>query len=116
MSGYEPRPSPYIGVEAFLRAHAPGLADRAWTRIQASEADYGDSYLWTARRHLVRELEEEVVDAAAWASLIAMRLERDPDLAGSGHKRATALLAAIATSSAKTDLLIAQLRPLVELP
>jgi len=45
-----------------------------------------------------------------------VRLERDPDLAGSSHKRATALLAAIAASSAKTDLLIAQLRPLIELP
>ena len=41
---YEPRPSP-------------------WERIKAGEADYGDSFLFTARRHLVREREEEVVDA-----------------------------------------------------
>jgi len=113
--GYEPVPSRYSSARTFLDTHAPTLTDRAWARIKASEADYGDSFLWTARRHLVRELEEEIIDAAAWAALISERIERDPDSApGNARERATALLAAIATASAKTDLLIAQLRPLIE--
>ena len=106
--------SPYAGAQQFLQEHVPTLADRAWARICASEADYGDSYLRTPRSKLVAELEEELADAAAWAALIAERLDRDPDMAaGSARDRATALLAAIATASAKTDALAAQLRPLI---
>lgn len=105
--------SPYAGAQQFLQEHVPTLADRAWARICASEADYGDSYLRTPRSKLVAELEEELADAAAWAALIAERLDRDPDMAGSARDRATALLAAIATASAKTDALAAQLLPLI---
>lgn len=45
----EPRPNPCAGARAFLDKHAPTLAEQAWPRIAASAADYGDSYLWTAR-------------------------------------------------------------------
>lgn len=110
----EPSPSPYAGVRTFLEEYAPALADRAWERIKASEADYGDSYLWTAPRRLVRELEEEIVDAAGWAALTFVRLQRDEGIADSDRVRASALLAAIAAASAKTDLLVEQLRPLIE--
>lgn len=104
---------PYAAVREFLDEHAQPLAERASDRIAASEADYGSSYLFTARRHLVAELSEELVDGAAWAALIADRLRIDETSTKTSRDRAMALLAAIAGLCVDADRLVDQLRPLI---
>lgn len=110
----EPRPNPYVGARAFLDKHAPTLAEQAWARIAASEADYGDSYLWTARRQLVAELSEELVDGTAWAALIA----EPPALRRRGHDDSESTRHRAAHRNRRTprdaDRLVARLHPLLD--
>jgi hypothetical protein len=103
-----PRPA------AFLTASVPpAFADRALRRIEAKDDDLGDSYRWATLGSLVRELGEEPVDTAAWAALLASRLEHDQLDATSTGQRAHALLTAIAQKAAETDALVLELQRLL---
>ena len=92
-------------VDVFLARHAPALAAAALARIEASEAQYGDSHLWASRRHLVQRLAEQTIDVGAYAALLAAR----PDTT-----QARELLAAIAQRAAEADALIDELRRVLD--
>lgn len=111
MTAARDRHDSYERVREFLAEHAPSIAEAAVGRIRACESEYGDSYVWTPLRHLLDELGEEAVDLAGWSALIADRLAREP---GMTTTRATALLAAIARHADAADVLIGELRPLVD--
>lgn len=76
---FEPPPSARGRAmrEAFLR--------RIEERLDQGSREYGDESYRADPSRLVRELEEEAVDAAAWASILQWRLSNDgdgrPDLA-----------------------------------
>jgi len=106
-------PDPYVAAGVFLAEHAPSIAEAAIGRIRACEGEYGDSYVWTPLRHLLDELAEEAVDLSGWSALIADRLAREP---GGTATRATALLAAIARHADEADVLVGELRQVLEIP
>jgi hypothetical protein len=103
----------YPGAEAFLaEAGVPdAFAARAVSRIQGQHDALDHSYLWASLGALVRELGEEAEDLAAWASLLADRLEHDGD---AHRERGRALLIAITQRAAEADRLMAELRRLLE--
>jgi len=106
---------PYESVRAFL-ADAdirPDFSARALARIEAQDAELGSSFLWASLAGLLRELGEEGEDLAAWSALIAARIEND---GGDpfAMKRARALLTAATQRAGASDILLHELRRLVE--
>ena len=106
--------APYAPVHAFLDEAGlrPDFATRALARIEAHHHELGDSYKWASLAGLVRELAEESADSAARASLIAARIEHD----GGDAQRARALLAAIAQHADAANVLVGELRQVLEIP
>jgi hypothetical protein len=100
--------------EFFAQADVrPEFAARAQARIQAHDDELGTSFLWSSLSMLVDECAAEAEDLGAWASLIAARLEHDAT--GSfADKRARALLTAATQRAAEADVLLCELRRLVE--
>lgn len=102
---------PYSRVRAFL-ADAdlrPDFVARALARIEAENDELGTSFLWCSLGLLVRECSEEAEDIAAWSALLAARLEQDGD-----DRRARALLTAATQRAGEADLLLGELRRMLE--
>ena len=110
---------PYDRVRAFL-AEAdvrPDFASRAFARIEAQHDELGTSYLWASLSMLVAECAQEAEDLAAWAALVAARLENAADSPASfGDRRARALLTSATQRAGEADTMLCELRRLVERP
>jgi hypothetical protein len=106
---------PYAAARGFLAGVdvRPEFADRAMARIENHHDDLGDSFRWSSLTALVVECAEEAEDMAAWAALIAARLEHDS--AGTfADRRARALLAGATQRAGEADTLLCELRRLIE--
>jgi hypothetical protein len=108
---------PYADVRVFLtdadvRAE---FAAAALARIEGQHDELGDSFRWASLSMLVGECAEEAVDLASWSALIAARLEHDGTRTFA-DRRARALLTAATQRAAEADLLLCELRRLVERP
>lgn len=91
----------------------PAFAARALARIESQHEALGDAYKSAALASLVREVEEEVLDMAAWCALLATRTQQQ-DAATAVDVRRRALLAAITQRAGEADVLVAELRRLTE--
>jgi hypothetical protein len=107
----------YNGVRAFLAAAdiRPEFSARVFARIEGQHDELGESYLWSSLSMLVNECAQEAEDIAAWSALIAARVEHDSDKSGD-DSRARALLTAAAQRAGEADVLLCELRRLVERP
>jgi hypothetical protein len=106
---------PYERVRAFL-ADAdvrPEFAARAFARIEAQDAELGTSFLWTSLGGLVRECVAEAEDLAAWAALIACRIEQDA-ADPFADRRARAALSAAVVRGDEAGILLDELRRMIE--
>lgn len=106
---------PYERVRAFLTAAdlRPEFAHKALARIEGQHDELGDSFRWASLTGLIAECCEETADTAAWASLIAARLEYDSD--GSfADRRARAMLTAACKRADEADAMLSELRRLIE--
>ena len=99
-------------AEADLR---PDFASRALARIEAQHDELGTSFLWASLSMLVSECAQEAEDLAAWAALIATRLEDAADSL-SLDRRARALLTSATQRAGDADTMLGELRRLVERP
>jgi len=108
---------PYESVRTFL-ADAdvrPGFAARALARIEAQHDELGDSYQWAALSGLLADARRQAADTAGYAAILAARTERDAD-GSTDDRRARALLTEAAQHAAEADLLLLELRRLIERP
>lgn len=65
-----------LGERAFLAAVGPeSFADLVVGRLNAQDAEFGDSFAWMAIPAFWREVDDEAIDLAAWAVLLARRYE-----------------------------------------
>lgn len=112
--GHESRTG-YEAAREFLAGAGlrPEFGARAMGRIEDRHDDLGDSFRGASLTALVVECAEEAEDIAAWAALIAARLEYDSD--GSfADRRARALLTAATQRAGEADTLLRELRRLIE--
>lgn len=112
-----PRPAtdPYALVRTFLGTAElrPEFAHKAQARIEGQHDELGDSFRWASLTGLIAECAEEAADLAAWASLIAVRLEQDSE-GTFADRRARAMLTAACQRADEADTMLAELRRLVE--
>lgn len=105
----------YASVRDFLVAAdlRPEFAARVVARIEAQDAELGQSYLSSSLSMLVSECAAETEDLAAWSALLASRLKHESD--GSfGDRRARALLTAATQRAGEADTMLCELRRLLE--
>jgi len=104
----------YAGARSFLVGSrvAPAFAARAIARIEAEDGELGLSFLATPMRALIRELREESEDAAAWAALLAQRLDHDGGDAAT-RRRARAMLVTATQRACEADAIIGALSRLL---
>lgn len=91
---------------AFLAGVGPqAFADVITARLDAQDPEFGDSFAWMALTAFWRELGDEAIDLAAWATLLARRYELERIQPERLHQIRGALIAAAHHARQAHDIL-----------
>ena len=101
--------------ESLADAIRPDFAARALARIQAQHDALDHSFEWASLSGLIGAAMRQAEDVAGYSSLLAARIERDAD-GSTADRRGRALLTAAARCAAEADLMLLELRRLIERP
>jgi hypothetical protein len=109
----------YAEVRRFLTGAnlRPDFAARVLARIHAEHDRRGTSFLHATLLELVRECSEEAEDLAAWAALTTAHLHQGAHKEHTfADRRARALLTAVTQRAGEADVLLCELRRVLERP
>lgn len=104
----------YERVRAFLaEGLRPDFAARVFARVESKAADWDHSYEWASLSALIADGMRQAEDTGGYCAVIAARLEHDGGEPFAA-RRARALLTAAAQRASEADVMLAELRRLVE--
>ena len=103
----------------FLAEAACGHAafvTQALTRLDAGQAEYGDSWAWIGTRRLLAELTEEAADLGAWSALADQALDLDAGLSSEQREHLRRTLRRVAALGAAAHRLLSEAAEAMAVP
>ncbi|WP_249021056.1 hypothetical protein [Conexibacter sp. S30A1] len=92
------------------------FVEQALARLDAGQAEYGDSWAWIGVRRHVAELAEEAADLGAWSALADQALDHEHALGTDERERVRQVLRRVASLGAASHRLLTEAAAELERP